>query len=734
MRLHMVYFGLFLYSAGSFSQETTVNLDDMTLDQIMNMEITTASKTAMSAEDAPGIITVVSKQEIENSGARTLSDVLNRVPGFTSGTSIQNGNHTNFYVRGSFSLNSEDILILKDGRRLNDGLSGGAMAFSPDFAINNIKQIEIIRGPGSALYGANAFVGVINIITEGLDETGLKVNARTGDNHAAYGSIQYRKRINDHFAFGLFVEQGQREFDALPLGDLTFMQIPIDIPGFNIEHRNLQSADRSRHLSTSFRAEIYDFKINFDYENKKNWDNFGLGVPAEPFTDILGNVTDLTDERFRHNRKFDVFRLGVQYEKPLGNNWSVNANANFLDFEDHTSLLIGANFNFSHTNIGEAFGYQQTSNNATNTTLGDVSFEWNPSEKHVTVFGYSYQEDEVEYSPSLSNNVLAMPGHPLYSPSRGYSIGLGPFYEDGTKTLPGTRNVNALYVQHTWAAHERLSLTGGVRGDDYSDFGGTINPRLAAVYSFSERANMKVLYGRAFRAPSFIETNRFVVNAILPTTDLDPEIISTYETQFNLRPTQHLNLVLTGYDYEIKDVIRQVSTRNPDANFEVISVNSGTRKGKGVEFESRFRSERGLDISMSYAYADTQDQVDGVDQPVEGVPKHSLNFSVNVNLLDDHWILNASAYRRWDWTPLPEMNLQIPGLPPVTLVDELALPNYTIVNFHTEYRLLNKNLAVTFDALNIGDKTRLYADQHIFAPRGVPQGKRQFLLGFRWAP
>lgn len=123
-------------------------------------------KSEESVTNSASSVTVFSKAEIKRLGIYSLEDLLRYVPGFYVSREIQQGSTYRIGVRGTSTPLNEEILFLVNGQRLNDLYSGGATLLNRNIAVNNVEQIEIIRGRGSALYGSNAFLGVINIITK----------------------------------------------------------------------------------------------------------------------------------------------------------------------------------------------------------------------------------------------------------------------------------------------------------------------------------------------------------------------------------------------------------------------------------------------------------------------------------------------------------------------------------------------------------------------------------------
>ena len=140
---------------------------NLSLAELSLLEVDVATRNPIEQVDAPASVTVYTRDEISLMGIETLEQLLNFVVGVQSSRSDQGGLAQGPAFRGRRATNSaQDILVLYDGIRLNDLVSGGTFLQEPEIALDNIKQVEIIRGPGSALYGANAFSGVISLVPE----------------------------------------------------------------------------------------------------------------------------------------------------------------------------------------------------------------------------------------------------------------------------------------------------------------------------------------------------------------------------------------------------------------------------------------------------------------------------------------------------------------------------------------------------------------------------------------
>jgi len=168
-KLKIFYAGLLISTIffSTLQAEEIESLTDLSIEDLMNIEVTTASKKSEKISDAPGVMTVITEQDIKNFGAQNLLDVLHLAPGFQAISS-------HLWVNNVVSLRGDllthlnvHVLILLNGRPMRESLTGGVnFPVFTAFPIEMIDRIEIIRGPGSVLYGTNAFAGVINIITK----------------------------------------------------------------------------------------------------------------------------------------------------------------------------------------------------------------------------------------------------------------------------------------------------------------------------------------------------------------------------------------------------------------------------------------------------------------------------------------------------------------------------------------------------------------------------------------
>jgi outer membrane cobalamin receptor len=252
-----------LISTNSHANEIT-KLRDLSLEDLMNVEVSVASKTKeKSLRETPGIVSIITDEEIAQSGARDLIDVLRLVPGFDFGVDVLNV--VGIGMRGTW-VHEGKMLMLIDGIEINER-NYGNLALGNHYPLEHIKRIEIMRGPGSVNYGGFAELGVINIITKSAEDIdGIQINLTHGKMLKTIGrqniSLMYGNKINKDLEITAagYVGKGQRSdseyidstgktFNMANASDLNphFLNIGLKYGNFS-----------SRFLSDNYRLHSYD--------------------------------------------------------------------------------------------------------------------------------------------------------------------------------------------------------------------------------------------------------------------------------------------------------------------------------------------------------------------------------------------------------------------------------------------------------------------------------------------
>lgn len=188
---------------------------DLSLEALMNVEISSVSKKAEPLQGAPAAIFVITRDDIRRSGARTLPDILRLAPGLDVGQ--MDGNKWAISARGFSQRFANKMLVLIDGRVVYTPLFSGVYWDAQDVMIEDIERVEVIRGPGATLWGANAVNGVINIITRSAEDTqGGLVSGGAGTEERGFASARWGFRISDTAALRLWMKYFDREDTTIP--------------------------------------------------------------------------------------------------------------------------------------------------------------------------------------------------------------------------------------------------------------------------------------------------------------------------------------------------------------------------------------------------------------------------------------------------------------------------------------------------------------------------------------
>lgn len=478
---------LFMIPSGVWAQEDS--LEDL-LEAAEEIVVTVASKTAESVYEAPSTVTVFTHAQIVNMGINSVQELLNFVPGFQTTRDIEQGTAYRMSARGRSTALSESVLFLINGQRMNDLYTGGVSILNRHIAVENIKQIEVIRGPGSALYGSNAFLGVVNIIT--LEQGNeLFLTAGTPDYRAA--SINMTRKSGE-FSFSGFVkmfsDQGQEYTDLTDAwGRTGESRDPIQGMDGTATIRYGTAVLHLRHMERQLNGFL-----------------------------TFGNLSTYTnDETTRQSS------LHISYQPNLFDNLETTVHAGYSwDRWRTLSLLIprGAEIAPGFTLDEDVIGGPLLESYHANAA---VDFTYQISDHNGASFGISVAQTGISDVANLFNH------HPISLEYRG---DVAEYREDGNFNAEETRQILGAYVQDQHAFSDWLKLTAGLRFDNYDDFGSSINPRAAAILTTPFKSNLKVLYGEAFRAPNFLELYDKNNPVDFGNPDLDAEKVRTIEVAY----------------------------------------------------------------------------------------------------------------------------------------------------------------------------------------------------------
>lgn len=527
---------------------------ELSLEELMQIKVVSTTRTALNVWKAPATVNLYNAQDIREMGFKTLYDLLNTVAGVqTYNASV---GRQRAWFRGAQSEFNSKIALFIDGVPVRN-LRGG---FAMDMAlpIDTVKSVEIVRGPGSTLYGTNALSGSIHILTYSPNELGnrTQVKAEAGNNDS-YGALVQHSHITDLGSF--LVEVRDWKSDGY--------SSERDRTGTHLLGRSTPQELQSARVKSS----LLDNKLILSAETSR----FDFHTPYKG----IYRPKDIAD--------YDT-QISLQYR----DNVNENIDLDFLTYykriksnESETNTLFYANGNIR--SFTQEFFQEETD------LLGVQPYiNWNINTQHQLLVGADLQRERV-----LSN--IGVPVTTDYA-------------ADGTKGEPTLIAVDwsgrkistqrtAFYAQHTLNINEgTTSVTTGWRHDSVERLDSQNSIRVGLTQDFNSKWFGKLLYGTAFREPSFVEYLRRDIGSQSPAA----ENMKTTEIQLGYRTDKQLS-TLTLFSNRYENYIERDNTGAIGTeNFR----NTGQRLMKGAEFENRISLSNQLKVFFNVDYLHTLDE------------------------------------------------------------------------------------------------------------------------------
>lgn len=656
---HSFHCLLSLFSVPAFA-DTEAELFDLSLRQLMNLPVVGSTLTDETVSTVPSAVTVFDEQFIQSLGVDYLYELLNYVPGYQSHRSADMPLAYGYSVRGRRNGNqAKEVLLLIDGQIVNDPRTGAANGGIRLMSVKPIERIEIIRGPGSAIYGSGAYGGVINVITkQGYQAVGVKAGPR--------GEVGLNTNLSDHHQTWRWNLNGNFERD--------------DGREFTIENHFTKN-DADDELKTKDPFQLAEVNLSVEKDDLK------LGLIA-----------------------YSLEASGMFSIETLSPYFSFNRTNYITGYVEKTFSLfeeVQSDIKLSYSHVDQDLHSQVTgegdlvaiSNPSSSDPLFIKAFveeegfrfnihnDFEANEELSYQFGLSWQRSEILVSKAANNFDAAALGLQQF-PIDYY----GDFNTSSVAQPQDPLEIMGVYVQSILHFNDH-QFNFGLRFDSADTQNSHFSPRLGWVSQVDDNNTFKVLYGEAFRAATLNETANPNSLILKGDPNLEHEVVRTLDIVY-LYQQENMNMQVGGYVSEYDKPIDVAVEESGLRRF----VNANGDKTAGLEFELNYNLDEKTWVRLSLT--------EMLDTPNEFFRESETHGSLVINHQDNLWWYNLSAIYA--------------GEKELLSGDELnAIESYILVSGKIQYQI-DKSLMASFQLKNIFDQKYYSAPQGNILTDGIP--------------
>ncbi len=558
-------------------------------ESLLNEVSDIATKKSINVDYLPSVVTVIEAETFLDAGIQNVSQALDMLPGFQE--QVSSMGYTISTVRGFKNPNAyfaDKIKILVDGVPINNEVTG-TTSFYLDFPLQLIEKIEVLRGPASTMYGGGAYYGAVNIITKlGSSKKENQVYVGAG----SYGTITAGTNLymTDN-GWNIFADGYVASNDK----SLYFnAKDPIN-SGY--------SQEAMKDYSVGFKAANggWEFLTRLKHETSGNFYSFEGAL--NPIPDKPENHSSIyLFSQLSYKTSFDDYKLETKINYSHRTE-SVNANIASVAQTSGYFFVVGIPMTegfYSVENLQEDnYGFESTLN-LPEIASNDISVGVGATYDVVTKDNYF---SSVENAIVQSGNMAALKNNPIFN----YNNNSEPAYWlDPTATTIVPKNISRTnvygYLQDLISITDKTDLILGLRFDNYSDFGFQLSKRAGLVYRASDTTTLKLLYGSAYRAPTFTEANALGhINLRMGDPNIKPEECNTYEAALVYSPNFYNKFTLNFYYTQLHNVIDLEELYDTPIGYR----NYPNRESKGVEFEYFFKTSMKHNFYFNASYTNT---------------------------------------------------------------------------------------------------------------------------------
>lgn len=518
------------------------------LQLVGNDSVEAASRNAEAVEDAPASVTLIPSPELRGMRYPTLAEALRGVRGVfvSDDRGYKSVGFRGFGRPGDYG---NRVLVLIDGMPTNDNwLWSSYVGYDLRTDLDDVERIEVVRGPGSILYGTGAFSGVVNLVMAGRDTPdGREVGVSVADD----GVARARARITHHFT----KDSGIWTSVAAGKGGGRDLFVPEYVPDGPPSVNGTARGVDGFHVGT-VSGRVWWKSVSAQW----SLNHHDKHLPGGQFNTLFGDGrTRQADTRAFLEAKLEP-KVGEQLESVT------RAHANYYAYRAHLARTPAEGGVERDTFDGIWVGAEQR-------------LVWKPTPVFRLTGGGEFQDHLRARQTGADESGSFLDNNNTFTLAAGYGIA------DVTPT-------------------KNLKVSAGARFDSYSTFGSSLNPRAAVIVKPYEGGNIKILAGKAFRAPSIYELYNVAGGGQKPSTGLDPENLYSFEIEYSHRFSRTVVGIVSTYANYIENLIalRDLPDATP-TNPSYAYGNTGAPVGTlGGEVELRREWKEGWMVSASYSF------------------------------------------------------------------------------------------------------------------------------------
>lgn len=649
-KLHQLglFSGVLLLSTPSYAETDFEDLLTLSLNELMQVEVFTASQENEKAAKSPASISVITAQQIKEWGIISLHDAISLLPGIVKGETYL-GQTTQTFRGVTPGLFNNKSLYLINGHPSYESLFGSTLL---DYVpIEIVERIEVVRSPASVLYGTNSISGVINIITKQGDDNEDTVTVRGGSNSHKYGSLVHH---SENLSMAASV---QRDAGYQYTGTNDELNNPVDLDyRYDVENVFIDSYGEDWRVN----AAIFDREKALYGINPVVW----------------------------HNGTFETF---VGY---------LDANKKFKFGDGELNLWLRYDISDKDIHVGQ-FPFPASSAECTALNIGGPtppgSCDDSASNASTVINTVERYSIELQYKDKITDNLKYIVGTTVeQQESKPLDFISDVSGSTTTSAFPDDQDTStvALYTQLKYQMSDDTAIVAGLRAEDNSE-NGTSNmmPKLGLTHQVIPDTYLKVLYSEAFRTPMFIEKHVNLNGVLIGDENLERETIQTFEIGLDSQINKNNQLQFVVYSLNLEDEILRFP--EPSPSNATIYRNGEGKEMTGLEAEWKSIVSEHFELILNAAYVDGKDKSLGEDDaPL--IANETFNA-----------ILTYHINNNWSTTLTAQHVGEKDVVSSVTDVRS-TLDSYQLFNLTTVYRMKQHELRLIFS--NLSDETYTYPE------------------------